>query len=195
MREKKLYEVFNPYSCIGKDRFLGNVLDVGAGNLDAQLHSKNKTLIETAISENRYIAIDLPTDIREYETDEKFDTILCMQMIAYLPHADWKPLFDKFKRWLKPNGILIIAESFDRSQETTYNKHHQTFNIRAESFANFFPDAEYYVIRSQKRMCIRWGIKKMLIHMLRKSTRHIYIHGNRMLFMLWLKEEREGEEP
>jgi len=191
MREKKLYEVFNPYSYITQRRFHGNVLDVGAGNLDAQLHSTNKELIEEGLREGTYVPIDLPIDIREYETDTKFDTILCMQMIAYLSYADWEPLFDKFKRWLKPNGILIIAESFGRSQETTLNRYHQTFNIRAETFANFFPDAKYYVIRSQQRMCIRWGIQKMLIHMLRKSTRHIYIHGNRMLFMFWLKEEKE----
>jgi len=189
----RLYEVFNCYDVVPRSCYEGCVLDVGAGDLSAQLYSRHKDIIQEGLKNQTYTPIDLPIDIREYEPSIKFDTILCLLMIAYIPKEDWGDLISNFKNWLRPNGRLVIAEAYNRSKRNTVNSHHRTFDITQDTFSQYLTNATYRIMQSGRRFLPRQGWGHMLRGLFsRGKYRGIYWRGTKTLFVLWTKKEREA---
>lgn len=178
-----LYKWFNPYDVLPKEAFIGNILDVGAADLAAQLHSKHKELIEEGIASGRYIPVDLPDDIRTWESDMRFDNILCLQMIAYIPLRHWALLFRRLIAMLNTGGHIYVMEAYNKSREESLNRYHHTFNITPDSFDRYLPNAYATVRQAQKRFSRRFGWKS-----LRGVRRKLFLFGSKVVFVIWEKE-------
>ena len=90
------------------------VMDFGAGDL------RFKEFVLRNGFKGRYRALDIGKDFKYDfahldETDEKFDLILCFEVIEHMELSKFMELLDKFRRRLTEGGKLII---------TTPNIHH-----------------------------------------------------------------------
>lgn len=64
----------------------------------------------------------IQSDITEFETDDKFDIILCMfdSINHMLTFSDWTKLFVKANHFLKPGGLFLFdMNTLDRLEELT----------------------------------------------------------------------------
>lgn len=146
-----------PIEMIGKD-----VLEVGVSNRIFNTHLWDK------ISQGSYTGIDIinrvkhikgirviEADIRTYEFNETFDTIISVHTLEHIDLWDWKLIFDKLKSVLNPGGKIIINVPHNEKSRgysnfpkclTDWDRHqqHVVFGITKEMLHYFLPGCFVY---------------------------------------------------
>ncbi|GHA52724.1 hypothetical protein GCM10008927_17950 [Amylibacter ulvae] len=51
----------------------------------------------------------IAADMRDFETDQKFDAIISWSGLFHLTRPDQIAMFPKFARWLTPQGAILVA--------------------------------------------------------------------------------------
>lgn len=139
------------------DEFMrGKILEIGARLGQYQLLSRHKRrfLIED------YHGIDIEfeggslniekADILEWDTTEKYDTILALDVIEHISYRDWLNLFEDMRRWLKTGGYLIIScpykekiSDFHSRFLKDYRMTHVVFGIDKKLIHRWMPKAKF----------------------------------------------------
>jgi SAM-dependent methyltransferase len=131
-------------STVGKDEV---ILELGSGNGKNLLGLENKCigidnckeLVE--ISRGRGINT-IEADIMEYETDEKFDVVMCIAVIHHFETIEKRTkLLEKIKRFMKPGGKGMI---------TAWNINEPTKNFtQGDNIVLFEGYPRYYYVYGQ----------------------------------------------
>ncbi len=166
--------VSSRYDCIPDEYMSGNILELGSSVGINQLVSRHKERFLKAVSENRYIGVDvviplkplLPVvkcEIMDYVPERKFDCILLMDVIEHIQFRDWFILFPRLKQWLNPKGILIMTMPYKSGIERYlyhegYYSCHVVFNISRKVISRFLPEARFERIRFWQK-CLVWRVK------------------------------------
>ena len=98
----------------------GTILEMGCGDGNSQVESRHKS----HFLGKGYIGLDIRSDISpkinimnadvfDYDTDDKFDTVLAIAVIEHIPFSNWPKLFDKLKTWTKKDGYMGILVPHD----------------------------------------------------------------------------------
>lgn len=56
-------------------------------------------------------------DILKYETTERFDLIICSEVLFYLKTEDIHCLAERLTEWLLPNGYLLLVHIYGRTED------------------------------------------------------------------------------
>jgi len=134
----------------------GTILEIGCGNGYSQYHSKYKE----RFFDGKYLGIDINgstlnsvvTDILKFETTDKFDIILAIEVFEHFDVRLWVKLLTKYLNFLKDEGRMVITVPLRQkrlnfwrwidsdanylknfAEETFYNQH-ATFNISKKDF-------------------------------------------------------------
>lgn len=144
------------YDMIPAQFLRGKILEIGARWGQYQMLSKHK---ERFISED-YYGIDIEfdecslnierADVLEWETTEKWDTILALDIIEHIPYRDWPVLFEKMRRWLRSGGHLIVScpykeriANFPSRFLEDHKMAHVVFGIDKKLLHRWMPDAKF----------------------------------------------------
>ncbi|QQR78456.1 MAG: class I SAM-dependent methyltransferase [Candidatus Moraniibacteriota bacterium] len=100
----------------------GKVLDLmcGPGYLLEQIHVLRPDISLTGIDlDSRYVAYAsarnkgiryVQADVRDWNTDDRYDGVLCTGSVHHLPYSDQPRLFTKLATLIKQGGFGICAE-------------------------------------------------------------------------------------
>jgi 2-polyprenyl-3-methyl-5-hydroxy-6-metoxy-1,4-benzoquinol methylase len=129
----RLYQFVKRFAISKKVKLITNqteeqtILDVGCGTGDFLLACKNKNWQVTGIEPNtkaRRLAeqklpmVSIFSDIKNIELTEKFDIITLWHVLEHIPDLD--EYINRLKKFLKPNGRLIIAVPNYKSYDARY---------------------------------------------------------------------------
>lgn len=189
----------------------GTILEFGSGDGNSQVESRHASFF---MSEG-YVGIDIRTDISpkiniinsdvfEYETDTKFDTVLAIAVIEHIPFSYWPKLFDKLKSLTKEGGYIVILVPHDErlsdyitSEDYDHClKHypvvghgvpcHVVHGITEKVLQHFLPGAD--VIEVRRKLNFREEgeglLRPTLRFVKRVLTRHKYIREFRKRYLL-----------
>ncbi len=100
----------------------GNALDLGAGNGRNTLflisESFNVTSVDTSKEglkileekvEDKSKLQTVLSDVREFETDKKYDIVVAIGLLHFLPKEDGEDLIENIQKWTKEGGINVIG--------------------------------------------------------------------------------------
>lgn len=89
-------------------------------------------------------------DVLEWDTTEKYDVILALDVIEHIPYRDWPALFEKMRRWLKDRGHLIVScpykekiADFSSRFLKDYRMCHVVFGIDKRFLHRWMPNATF----------------------------------------------------
>lgn len=186
-----------------------NILDIGLGDNNNQLNSKYSKIFKS----NKYLVIDIrkiktdlnyhQTNILDFNTDKKFDLIICIEVIEHIKFSEWNNLFKKMKTLLSSNGYLLITTPYKQKLNEYLEsipeinaQIHNVFNIDKKILKHFLTNSEISIIYDSNFKTTNenylWCI---LRHIKRIFTKHKSItkvifskRSNEQLFCLYKKE-------
>jgi hypothetical protein len=149
-----IYKKHWTYDNLPKEIFGSDILEIGVHTGKNQLASKYSHYFLSP----GYLGIDpvvinsdlnvIGMDIRDFKSKRKFDLILSVDSMCYIPYPDWKPLFLKMKSLLKLNGYFVIIVDYKRGTDNTFRMRvnednikypHAFMNITKQCFTNILP--------------------------------------------------------
>ena len=189
--------------------FGNSILDIGCMDGSNALRSKHGIKFVQAVSDGKYIGVDvtdysdrylapiITMDIRDFDTDRKFDLVLCLHLVEHIPYEEWTVLFTKLRSFVSEGGYLVIDVPYN---EPTYESDklydHVVFHIKEKTLCEYFPDAHFFKYKA--RNYPHWKdsneshLKALVRFIHRIITRHPYRYRRfRNLVVVW-KNEGEG---
>lgn len=162
------------YDQIPDDLLNGRVCEVGAGSGENQLWSRHKDRFLDLSRDGNYVGIDIADrkktelniqqiDILDWTPEEKFDTVLAIELIEHIQFREWDNMFEVMKSLVKPGGVLYLSTPYDQRLEMYIHSYesqtqgdpfqmHVTFGITESVLRHFLPSAKCIV---QKRYAFR----------------------------------------
>ena len=183
-----------------------SILDLGSNDGLTLLKSEYASFFGRLDREDKYLGIDvirfqtthlrniIRDNILRFDTERRFDCVLCIHSLEHIPIELWPNLIKKMKKWLNPNGCLIIGVPYNELDRNYVSEHehesqaHVVFEINERTFRPFLSDITKIVITDNRFngdgsgllwSHFRW-IKRVL-------TRHPYRKSSGRLLMLWRK--------
>jgi trans-aconitate methyltransferase len=199
------------YDQIPDELLNGRICEVGAGSGENQLWSRHKDRFLELNREGNYIGIDIADrkktelniqqiDVLEWTPEEKFDTVIAIELIEHIQFREWSELFEVLKSLVRPGGVLYLSTPYNQRLENYIQSYenqtqgdpfqvHVTFGITESILRHFLPGVKCIV---KKRYNFReegesfaWALARCLK---RVVTRHPYAKPSMVkLFAIWSK--------
>lgn len=192
------------------------VLDIGSGDGTTNIHSIHGEWFKRLDAEGRYLGVDAQkfdktlltnildeTNIQDFDTPKTFDCILCLHVLEHVPFEDWGIIFEKIKKWLRPNGYLIVGVPYKQGRKDYKMQYpppvgHVTFDITEETFEPYIGglilrDVEIVVSNTFNGdgANIIWASLRWLKRFL---TMHPYRKNGLAILLRYQKTVEEGEQ-
>lgn len=199
--------------------FDGRVLEIGGRYPERILASCHRDAVLKANNEGRWLSIDLvqplesplnfeQRDLFDMDVGEKWDSIICCEVIEHIELRRWPDMFHIFRGLLRPSGRLFITTPYKESVlnigyhlDTNYPHDpaniHVVFDISERLIELFLPGAEFQVLRAYHRFrendeTLLWALGRGIWRILR---RHPYAwrwaRPKKWLSVLWRKKRFE----
>lgn len=161
------------------------VLEVGC-NEENILQSN----IADVIMEAEYLGVDMlninhklpviEADILQFAIEDRYDTILMIEVLEHVHLRDWELLISKLKRALVNGGYLIVSvpakqklSQYLQHWNTDYYQIHTVFGIDRKALEYFFPEADIkfirYIIFNQDNKSFFWALGRFVKRFLSKK--------------------------
>jgi SAM-dependent methyltransferase len=164
------------------------------GSTDNIFHSKLKERIfnceywglNIVMNHNRFILTSnymwkfIKEDILDYEFEEKFDTIIMLEVLEHIHLRHWETIIEKLKNALTPNGKLFISvpskqnlSDYLKYWNKSYWEIHCIFGIDKKALQYFFPDAKikkiHFLLFNQDNKSFFWALGRIIKRLIQRQ--------------------------
>jgi tellurite methyltransferase len=106
----------------------GEALDLGAGNgrntmflisqsfniTSVDSSEKGLKILEEKVEDKTKLKTVL-SDVREFDTDKKFDIVVAIGLLHFLSKEDGKKLIENIQKWTKKDGVNVIGAKMSQN--------------------------------------------------------------------------------
>ena len=136
----------------------------------------------------RYLTIE-KGDIRDFETDKRFDIVLALHVLEHIEISDWPHVIEKLTSWVALGGYLIIGTPHKEFQNITGL--HLVLRITPETIKQYLPDSEVSFFKTRYHFAedgarFSWAL---LRYIWRQLKRHPYVKTTVRILAIWRNEE------
>lgn len=110
---------------------------------------------------NDYLGIDIQqfsklwmpvvtTDLFDFETTEKYDTILLLHVLEHIPLSKWHAVYNKYSKFVKSGGYIVVNVPYMESKQAENSceyQEHLVLNIDRRVLKNFCDFDRIYIVR------------------------------------------------